>query len=66
MLSGVRLLGAGRAPLHRFRLGLEFALSGHREVDTMVAHHAALGRTLGEQLELPDDVLDALAAAYER
>jgi hypothetical protein len=33
VLSGVRLLGAGHAPLHRFRLGLEFALSGHREVD---------------------------------
>jgi HD-GYP domain-containing protein (c-di-GMP phosphodiesterase class II) len=66
VLSGVRLLGAGHAPLHRFRLGLEFALSGHREVDNMVLHHAAIGRTLGEQLELPDDVLDALAAAYER
>ena len=65
-LSGMRLLGAGHAPLHRFRLGLEFALSGHREVDGMVAHHAAIARTLGEQLGLPDDVLDALAAAYER
>jgi HD-GYP domain-containing protein (c-di-GMP phosphodiesterase class II) len=65
-LSGMRLLGAGQAPLHRFRLGLEFALSGHRELDSMVAHHAAIGRTLGEQLELSDDVLHALAAAYER
>ena len=27
------MLGAGHPPLHRFRLGLEFALSGHREVD---------------------------------
>jgi HD-GYP domain-containing protein (c-di-GMP phosphodiesterase class II) len=65
-VSGLRLLGAGHAPLHRFRLGLEFALSGHREVDGMIAHHAAIGRTLGEQLELPDDVLSALSAAYER
>ena len=32
----------------------------------MIAHHAAIARTLGEQLELPDEVLDALAAAYER
>jgi hypothetical protein len=28
-LSGIRRLGAGRPPLHRFRLGLEFAISGH-------------------------------------
>jgi hypothetical protein len=40
-VSGLRLLGAGHAPLHRFRLGLELPLSGHREVDRMVAHHAA-------------------------
>ena len=31
----------GNPPLHRFRVGLEFALSGHREVDGMIAHHAA-------------------------
>ena len=45
---------------------LEFALSGHREVDSMIDHHAAIARTLAEQLELPDEVLDALGAAYER
>jgi HD-GYP domain-containing protein (c-di-GMP phosphodiesterase class II) len=64
--TGLRSLGAGHAPLHRFRLGLEFAISGHREVDGMIAHHAAIARTLGEQLELPVPVLDALGAAYER
>ena len=32
----------------------------------MIAHHAAIARMLGEQLELQDEVLDALAAAYER
>jgi HD-GYP domain-containing protein (c-di-GMP phosphodiesterase class II) len=32
----------------------------------MIAHHAAIARSLGEQLELSDQVLDALAAAYER
>ena len=31
----------------------------------MIAQHAAMARALGEQLELPDDVLDALGAAYE-
>jgi HD-GYP domain-containing protein (c-di-GMP phosphodiesterase class II) len=64
--ASMRMLGAGHAPLHRFRLGLEFAISGRRDVDDMVAHHAAIARTLGEQLELPDEVLEALAAAYEQ
>jgi HD-GYP domain-containing protein (c-di-GMP phosphodiesterase class II) len=47
-------------------LALEFVLSGHREVDGMVAHHASIARTLGEQLELQDEVIEALGAAYER
>ncbi len=64
--SGLKFLGAGHPPLHRFRLGLEFLLSGHREVDGMIAHHAAIARSLGEQLSLPDEVLAALGAAYER
>jgi len=64
--ESLRLLGSGHAPLHRFRLGLEFALSGHREVDGMIAHHAAIARALGERLALPDEVLEALGAAYER
>jgi hypothetical protein len=62
----MRQLGAGNPPLHRFRLGLEFVISGRREVDGMIAHHAAIARTLGEQLELPEAVLDALSAAYEQ
>ena len=32
----------------------------------MIAHHAAMARSLGEQLELPDEVLDALGGAYEQ
>ena len=64
--AGLRFLGAGHPPLHRFRLGLEFVLSGHREVDGMIEHHAAMARLLGEQLGLPPAVLDALSAAYER
>ena len=48
------MIGAGNPPLHRFRVGLEFAISGHREVDDMIAQHAALARTLAEQLGLPD------------
>ena len=64
--AGMRFLGSGHAPLHRFRLGLEFVISGHRETDGMIAHHAAIARALGEQLELPGEVLEALGAAYER
>ena len=64
--AGVRALGSGHPPLHRFRLGLEFAISGRREVDGMIEHHAAIARTLGEHLDLPRPVLDALASAYER
>jgi HD-GYP domain-containing protein (c-di-GMP phosphodiesterase class II) len=65
MASGMKLLGSNHPPLHRFRVGLEFALSGHREVDDMISHHAAIARSLGEQLQLPVDVLDALGSAYE-
>jgi HD-GYP domain-containing protein (c-di-GMP phosphodiesterase class II) len=65
MASGMRRIGAGNPPLHRFRIGLEFAVSGHREVDEMIVHHAAIARTLGEQLELPEAVIDAIGSAYE-
>ena len=63
--AGMRMLGAGNPAMHRFRIGLEFALSGHREVDHMIAHHAAIARSLGEQLGLPSEVLAALSGAYE-
>ena len=62
--ASMRFLGAGNPPLHRFRLGLEFVLSGHREVDGMIEHHAAIARSMGEQLALPEEVLEALGAAY--
>jgi HD-GYP domain-containing protein (c-di-GMP phosphodiesterase class II) len=65
-VAGVRRIGSGHPPMHRFRVGLEFALSGHREVDGMIAHHAAIARSLGEQLGLSEDVLDALGSAYEQ
>jgi len=64
--SGLRMIGSGAPALHRFRVGLEFALSGHRDMDNMVEHHAAMARALGEELELPAEVLTALGAAYEQ
>jgi HD-GYP domain-containing protein (c-di-GMP phosphodiesterase class II) len=64
--SAMRQLGAGQPPLHRFRIGLEYAVSGHRELDGMIDHHAKMARLLAEQLGLADDVLDGVGAAYER
>ena len=64
--AGMRLVGAGNPPLHRFRVGLEFALSGHRDVDGMIEHHAAMAQALAEQLDLDAEVVDALGAAYEQ
>ena len=43
----MRLLGSGNPPLHRFRSGLEFAVSGHRDLDGMIAHHAQMARVAG-------------------
>jgi HD-GYP domain-containing protein (c-di-GMP phosphodiesterase class II) len=62
--ASMRMLGAGTPPLHRFRLGLEFMISGHREMD--VTTHAKLARALAQHLGLPEEVLDGLGAAYEQ
>jgi HD-GYP domain-containing protein (c-di-GMP phosphodiesterase class II) len=67
MAATMRKLGSGNPPLHRLRVGLEFAISGHNEVDDRVLGlHASFARTLAEQLGLPADVLEALASSYER
>src|SRR5438132_1228697 len=66
VVSGLRRLGAGNPPLHRFRVGLDFVIAGHREVNRMIEHHAERARALGEQLRMPGDVLMALSAAYEQ
>jgi len=65
-LAMMRLVGAGNPPLHRFRVGLEFAFSGHRQLDGMITQHARLARTLAEQLELPGAVREGVGAAYEQ
>jgi HD-GYP domain-containing protein (c-di-GMP phosphodiesterase class II) len=52
--------------LHRVRTGLEFAVTGWRQVNDMLERHAALARELGAQLGLSDGVLDALAGSYEQ
>ena len=65
-LATLRLIGSGNPPLHRFRIGVEFAVSGRRDLDGMIAQHAALARRLAEQLGLPIPVQDSVGAAYEQ
>jgi HD-GYP domain-containing protein (c-di-GMP phosphodiesterase class II) len=65
-VSGLRSLGAGAPPLHRVRIGLEFVISGHRELAGMIASHAKLAQNLAEQLGLPKSVVDAIGSAYEQ
>ena len=62
----LRLLGSGGTPLHRLRIGVDFAISGRKEIDDMIAGHARLARSLGEELGLDGQVLDALGSSYER
>jgi HD-GYP domain-containing protein (c-di-GMP phosphodiesterase class II) len=64
-VATVRRLGAGNPALLRFRVGLEFAISGRRDFEGMIEHHAAMARSLGEELGLREEVLTALGAAYE-
>ena len=47
------MVGSGNPPLHRFRVGLEFAISGRRDLDGMVERHAAVASALAERLGLP-------------
>ena len=60
--SSLRRLGAGNPPLHRLRVGLAFAGSGHRELDAMFAHHAAMAARLADELQLPAGVSSGLLA----
>lgn len=62
----LRLLGSGSTPLHRVRVAFDFAISGRKEVDDMVAGHAQLARALAEELGLPERVRASLGASYER
>ncbi len=65
-VAGMRRLGAGNPVLRRFRVGLEFAVSGHKYLDGMIAHHSAMARRLAEQLGLSDGAVEALDNSYEQ
>jgi HD-GYP domain-containing protein (c-di-GMP phosphodiesterase class II)/DNA-binding CsgD family transcriptional regulator len=60
------LVGSGNPPLHRFRVGLEFAISGRHDFDGMIARHSAVARALAERLGLPVAVQEAVGASYEQ
>lgn len=62
----MRLIGSGNPPLHRFRVGLEFALSGRHDLDDMISRHAEMARALAEQLGLPVAVQEAVGGSYEQ
>jgi HD-GYP domain-containing protein (c-di-GMP phosphodiesterase class II) len=66
VFATLRLLGSGSAPLNRFRIAVEFALSGHRDVSDMIAQHARMARLLAEQLDLPVAVQEGVGSAYEQ
>ena len=66
MATGMKRLGAGHPLIQRFRIGVEFAISGHRDLDRMIDHHAEMARGLAQQLGLSDAVRDAIGAAYEQ
>jgi HD-GYP domain-containing protein (c-di-GMP phosphodiesterase class II) len=61
----VRLLGSGSTPAHRVRVAFDFAVSGRKGIDAMIAGHARMARRLGAELQLPDAVLDAVGSSYE-
>jgi len=62
----MRMVGAGSPAVHRFRLGVELAVSGRHDLVGMISRHSALARTLAERLGLPDAVQRAVGASYEQ
>lgn len=64
--AALRLVGSGDRGLHRARLGVEFALRGHREIDGMIEQHALLARGLAQRIGLPDAVQDSVGSSYEQ
>lgn len=64
--AAFRRIGSGQPLLMRFRVGVGFALAGHREVDDMIGRHSAMARLLASEVGLPRAVQDAVGASYEQ
>ena len=65
-VAAIRRIGSGQPLLMRFRLGVSFALAGHREVDDMISRHSAMARLLANEIGLPPAVQEAVGASYEQ
>lgn len=65
-IAPLRRLGAGHPVLQRFRVGLDFALAGYKDVDGMIARHSAMARALASEIGLPPSVQEAVDASYEQ
>jgi HD-GYP domain-containing protein (c-di-GMP phosphodiesterase class II) len=65
-ISGLRRLGSGSPPLDRLRLGVAFALSGHRDLAGMIESHAKMACNLATELGLSPNVQDSVASSYEQ
>src|SRR5262249_32257702 len=64
-LASLRQVGSGHPLLRRFRIGVELAVRGHRDLDKMIEHHARIAQIFAEQLRLTPAVCDAVGCAYE-
>jgi len=45
-VATLRRLGSGHPLVRRFRIGVEFAMGGHRDLNAMMEHHAAMACAL--------------------
>jgi len=65
-IATFRRLGSGHPLIRRFRVGVEFAVGGHRDLDRMVEHHSMIACALAEHLQMTQSVRAAVRAAYEQ
>lgn len=67
VLANVKVMGGiGRPLLERFRVGLQFATYGYKEVAHMIQGHAELASKLATELGFDENVVAAVGASYEQ
>ena len=65
-IATFRRLGSGSPLIQRFRIGVEFAVGGFRDMDRMIEHHSTIACKFAEQLRMDEAVQAAVGAAYEQ
>jgi HD-GYP domain-containing protein (c-di-GMP phosphodiesterase class II) len=65
-IATFRRLGSGHPLIRRFRIGVEFAVGGHRDFGRMIEHHSMIACRFAEQLQMTEAVREAVSAAYEQ